>query len=124
MPSSRRLDRLEDIVTNCERIARHTAGMSREAYFGDEKTIDAVERCLERISEAAVRLGPELDARYGTAPWKQARGIGNILRHKSDEVVDDLIWASIEADIPRLRESALKEMHRLKSSADHGGTTS
>ena len=102
MPSSRRLDRLEDIVRNCERIVRHTAGMSREAYFADEKTIDAVERCLERISEAAVKLGPELDARYRDAPWKEARGIGNILRHKYDEVVDDLIWASIAADIPRL----------------------
>jgi len=68
MPSSRHLDRLEDIVTNCERIARHTAGMSRDAYFADEKTIDAVERCLQRISEAAMKLGPELDARYGTAP--------------------------------------------------------
>lgn len=123
MPSRRYLDRLEDIVTNCERIARHTAGMSREAYFADEKTIDAVERCLERISEAAVKLGPELDARYRDAPWKEARGIGNILRHKYDEIVDDLIWASIATDIPRLCESALKEIHRLKSSADDGGTT-
>ncbi|MFI5022203.1 MAG: DUF86 domain-containing protein [Alphaproteobacteria bacterium] len=122
MPSSRHLDRLEDIVTNCERIARHTAGMSRDAYFADEKTIDAVERCLQRISEAAMKLGPELDARYGTAPWKQARGIGNILRHKYDEVVDDLIWASIEADIPRLRESALREIARLRSSAEDAST--
>ncbi len=122
MPSSRHLDRLEDIVTNCERIARHTAGMSRDAYFADETTIDAVERCLQRISEAAMKLGPELDARYGTAPWKQARGIGNILRHKYDEVVDDLIWASIEADIPRLRESALREIARLRSSAEDAST--
>ena len=123
MPSSRQLDRLADIVTNCERIARHTAGMSREAYFADEKTIDAVERCLQRIGEAAVRLGPERDARYREAPWKEARGIGNILRHKYDEIVDDLIWASIATDIPRLRESALKEIAHLKSITDDGGTT-
>jgi uncharacterized protein with HEPN domain len=123
MPSSRQLDRPEDIVTNCERIARHTAGMSREAYFADEKTIDAVERCLQRISEAALRLGPELDARYRDAPWKEARGIGNILRHKYDEIADDLIWASIATDIPRLRASALKEIQRLKSSTDDGGRT-
>ena len=57
MPSSKRRDRLGDVVANCERIARHVAGMSRDAFFADEKTIDAVERCLQRISEAASKLG-------------------------------------------------------------------
>jgi len=90
--------------------------MSRDAYFNDEKTIDAVERCLQRISEAAYNLGTYLDSLYPDAPWKDARGIGNILRHKYDQVTDDLIWASIEADLPRLRKSALQEIERLKKS--------
>jgi uncharacterized protein with HEPN domain len=90
--------------------------MSRDAYFADEKTSDAVERCLQRISEAAYKLGPYLDFLYPNAPWKEARGIGNILRHKYDQVTDDLIWASIEADLPRLRKSALQEIERLKKS--------
>ena len=116
MPSSKRLDRLSDVVANCERIARHVAGMSRDAYFADEKTIDAVERCLQRISEAAYKLGSYLDEIYPDTPWKNARGIRNILRHKYDQVTEDLIWASIEEDIPRLRKSALREIGRLKKS--------
>ena len=116
MPSSKRLDRLSDVVANCERIARHVVGMSRDAYFADEKTIDAVERCLQRISEAAYKLGSYLDDIYPDAPWKNARGVGNILRHKCDQVTEDLIWASIEEDIPRLRKSALREIARLKKS--------
>ncbi len=116
MPSSKRLDRLGDIVENCDRIARHVSGMSRDAYFADEKTIDAVERCLQRISEAAYKLGSYLDEIYTDTPWKSARGIGNILRHKYDQVTEDLIWASIEEDIPRLRKSALREIGRLKKS--------
>ncbi len=121
LPSEKRLDRLGDIVKNCERIARHTAGMSRESYFADEKTIDAIERCLQRISEAAVKLGPDLDARYPEAPWKEARGIGNILRHKYDEIVDDLIWTSIESNVPRLRTSAVSEIARLEAEDGNGG---
>ena len=46
MPSSRPLDRLHDIVANCERIERHVAGMDFAAHSRDEKTRDAVERCL------------------------------------------------------------------------------
>ena len=90
--------------------------MSREAYFAHEKTIDAVERCLQRISEAAYKLGPYLDDLYPDAPWKQARGIGNILRHKYDEIAEGLIWASIQDDVPRLRSSALVEIERLMQS--------
>ena len=116
MPSSKRLDRLGDIVENCDRIARHVSGMSLDAYFADEKTIDAVERCLQRISEAAYKVGSYLDDIYPDTPWKNARGIGNILRRKYDQVTEDLIWASIEGDIPRLRKSALREIARLKKS--------
>jgi uncharacterized protein with HEPN domain len=115
LPSSKLLDRLDDVVKNCERIERHIAGMPHEAYFADEKTIDAVERCLQRISEAAYKLGAYLDDLYPDAPWKQARGIGNILRRKYDEIAEDLIWASIEDDVPRLRRCALAEIERLKA---------
>jgi len=120
LPSSKLVYRLGDIVENCERIARHVAGMSREAYFANEKAIDAVARCLQRISEAAYRLGP-FDDIYPDAPWKDARGIGSILRHKYDHVTEDLIWASIEGDIPRLRKSALQEVQRLKKSEGEAG---
>ena len=114
MPSSRQLDRLNDIVANCDRIANHVAGMTREAYLADAKTQDAVERCLQRVSEAAYKLGGALDARYPLAPWKQVRGIGNILRHQYDHIEPADIWASIEQDVPLLRGSALLEIGRLQ----------
>lgn len=118
MPSDKPLERLDEVVKNCERIARHVAGMSREAYLASEKTIDAVERCLQRISEAAYRLGPHLDDLYPDAPWKDARGIGNVLRHKYHAVIDDLVWTSVVEDVPRLRASALCELERLKPAPD------
>ena len=114
MPSSKPIDRLSDIVENSDRIARHIAGMSSDDYMADEKTIDAVERCLQRISEAAQKLGNYLDALYPDTPWKSARGIGNILRHKYDEVADILIWTAIEKELPRLRAAAMREIERLR----------
>jgi len=52
------LQRLEDILENIARIERYVVGLDDEAFLIDEKTMDAVERCLHRISEAAIRLGP------------------------------------------------------------------
>ena len=54
MPFDPLPERFEDILENIERIERYTAGMGEAQFVGDSKTIDAVERCLSRISEAAV----------------------------------------------------------------------
>jgi uncharacterized protein with HEPN domain len=57
LPSERPARRLEDIVENVRAIRRYTDGMNEAEFSEDRKTYDAVERCLERISEAASKLG-------------------------------------------------------------------
>lgn len=42
--------------------------MTRDDYARDQRTKDAVERCLQRISEAAYKLGAYIDALYPEAP--------------------------------------------------------
>ena len=57
MPSDKPARRFEDILDNAHAIQRYVAGMDVTAFKADQKTYDAVERCLERISEAAAKLG-------------------------------------------------------------------
>ncbi len=66
------------------RIEQHTAGMDSTAFAGDKKTNDAVERCLERISEASKKLGSLAEDLCPGIPWSQLRGLGNFLRHEYD----------------------------------------
>lgn len=51
--------RLQDIVDNIDRIESYLAGCDFDAFARDDKTIDAVERCLQRLTEAVIRIGPE-----------------------------------------------------------------
>ena len=53
---------LSDIVQNVERIQNYVGDLRRDDFERDARTQDAVERCLERICEAAVRLGDDADA--------------------------------------------------------------
>ena len=53
---------LGDIVTSCEKIRRFTAGMSRESFLADERTVDAVVRNIEIIGIAAKRIPDEIRA--------------------------------------------------------------
>lgn len=56
MPSDQPALRLLDIIENTQAVLRYTSGMDLRTFGEDRKTYDAVERCLERISEAAAKL--------------------------------------------------------------------
>ena len=58
--------------------------MDFDAFRQDPKTIAAVERKLQVISEAAVRLGEQAEALCPGLPWRDVREIGNWLRHQYD----------------------------------------
>ena len=86
MPSSDPIQRFQDILDNIGRIEDHTAGMDAMAFVEDHKTYDAVERCLERISEASKKLGSVAEDLCPGIPWPRLRGLGNFLRHEYDRI--------------------------------------
>jgi uncharacterized protein with HEPN domain len=88
---------LLDIIENANRVTRYTEGMDELRLLADGKTRDAVERCLQRISEAAIRLGEEESNRVAPAqPWQDIRGLGNHLRHGYDALDSGMIWEAVE----------------------------
>ena len=76
----------------------------------DDKTRDAVERCLERISEAARKLGSEMEERRPSVSWRGIRGLGNVLRHEYDVVDDSTILQIVERELGPLREACVDEL--------------
>jgi len=63
-----------------------------------------VQRGIEIISEASRHIPAELTDRHPTVPWREIRGIGNILRHAYFQVSDQLIWKIVQDDLPLLRD--------------------
>jgi hypothetical protein len=60
---------LTDILENIEAIVTFTADMTFETYTSDLKTVYAVTRALEIISEASRRLPNTLKARRPVIDW-------------------------------------------------------
>ena len=117
MPSSRPIDRINDVILNIDKVTSYTVGLDLEGYMGAPEMVrDAVERCFQRISEAAVKLGNNLDTRYPDAGWRDARSIGNVLRHDYDQVDDPTIWFAVIEGLPKLRDAATAELARLTAS--------
>jgi len=63
---------------------------------------DAVERCIARISEAAVKLDVLAETELPGHAWSDMRGIGNILRHAYDHVDATVIWQIVSIYLPAL----------------------
>ena len=79
-------DCLTDIIDNIGRIELYVGELDEEAMSRDTLRFDAVERCLERICEAAHRLGDAAASLMPEQPWQDIRGMGNRLRHAYDHV--------------------------------------
>ena len=114
MPSDKPVRRLEDIIENAQAIQEYVAGMDVTGFGQDQKTYDAVERCLERISEAAAKLGDLAPALVPGQPWQEIRALGNRLRHEYDAIREDRLWAIVEIDIPPLRAACEEALRQLR----------
>lgn len=104
MSTDREAQRLQDIIDNVARIESHIAGLDFAGFNADEKTIDAVERCLQRITEAVIKIGPERMAEISPrTPVDAVRGLGNLLRHDYDGVDLGTIWRTVTGSLPELK---------------------
>lgn len=107
--------RLRDMIETIERIRRHVRGFTAQRFAADEKTQDAVERCLERLSEAARKLGDALDAKYPEVEFNKLRRLGSVLRHDYDEVDATLTWRTVVHRLDALEAACRKELKSGRS---------
>lgn len=94
---------LRDILHHIDLATRFIEGFDRESFRSDIRTVYAVTRCLEIISEASRRLPNELKAQHPGISWKQMAGAGNVYRHDYEDVVANLVWDTVERSLPPLK---------------------
>lgn len=74
--------RLEDIVESLELVFEYVKDVEYKSWKSDRKTIDAVIRNLEIISEAATHIPDDTQRQYPDIPWYQMKGMRNMLIHE------------------------------------------
>ena len=72
-------------------------------FQADEKTKAAVERKLQILTEAVIRLESQGKEAYPDIDWKGYRGMGNFLRHSYHRISDEIVWNTIMDDLPVLK---------------------
>jgi uncharacterized protein with HEPN domain len=79
-------------------------------FVADTKTVYAVVRALEIVSEATRRLPSELKARYPEIDWVAISASDNVYRHEYEGVDEALIWYTARNGTEALRRMATAEL--------------
>jgi uncharacterized protein with HEPN domain len=103
---------LHDMLHHIDLAANFSAGLDRASFKHDLKTVYALTRCPEIISEASRRLPNDLKARHPAIGWKQMAGAGNIYRHNYEDVAAEFVWETVERALPPLRAVIEAELKR------------
>jgi uncharacterized protein with HEPN domain len=96
---------LQDIVEWGERAVRHVSNMTRDQFLTDEKTQDAVSRCIEAIGEAAnraIRLDPSIVNEFPEFEADRACAARNVRSHDYFRVDPAILWSTVMQSVPKM----------------------
>src|SRR6267378_656839 len=93
---------LEDIREAIAKIERYRAGLDRDAFMADEKSVDAVVRNLEIIGEAAWHPKAFTQS-HAQIEWHKIAGLRNRIVHDYFGLDLEIIWQILESDLPELK---------------------
>jgi uncharacterized protein with HEPN domain len=116
MPSKSPDTALRDILYHIDLAAHFAAALDYERFQQDMRTVYAVTRCLEIISEASRRLLEAMKSRHPSIAWRDMAGAGNVYRHDYDDVAARHVWHTLTRDLQPLRLVVLEELRNLGDS--------
>lgn len=93
---------LLDMLLATRKILRFTGGIDEAAFLQNELLQSAVMREIQVIGEAARMVSDEAKAMHTAIPWRVIAGMRNRLIHAYFDVRLDVVWQTIQDDIPAL----------------------
>ena len=111
-------DYLGHICDAINRIQTYLKAIDYSAFLENEEKQDAVIRNMEIIGEAAGKIQrhfPDFAKQHTDIPFKAAYSTRNVLSHGYFEVDLEIVWQTIERDLPELKQKVQKALQALQS---------
>ena len=93
---------LLDMLTAARDARDFAAGLTRDGYEASRLAQYAAAHALQIIGEAAAHVSDETQSSVGDVPWTQLIGLRNRLVHDYGRIDRDILWDTLQGDIPSL----------------------
>jgi len=105
---------IKDIIEYMERAENHIRNFQLDQFLKDDKTCDAVIRCIEVIGEAAKNIPEEIRTSYPSISWRDLAGMRDKIIHSYFTVDFETVWLVVKEDIPRLKPMVKKVLDKIE----------
>jgi uncharacterized protein with HEPN domain len=95
---------LDYILVAISKIEDFTKEISRLDFDGNVMIQDAVIRNIEIIGEATKKISKSFTLGHQEIPWSEMAGMRDKLIHDYLDVDIDVVWKTIEVDLPLLKD--------------------
>ena len=94
--------RLRHMIDYAREAVQMCEGCVREDLDRDRMLNLSLVRLIEIVGEAASRVSEALQLAHPEVPWRKIAGTRNRLVHGYDDVNFDILWNTIQDDLPPL----------------------
>ncbi len=108
---------LRQIAEAAEKARTICEGKTFATLMADWQATFAFERALEIVGEAVKRLPLELREKYPAVPWRLVAGMRDRLSHGYDDVRHEVLWDTVQRDVPILLETVAQMLRDLAAGA-------
>ena len=94
--------RLRHMLDSAREAVEFATGKSRKNLDDDRKLSLAIIKSIEIIGEAASKVSEACKVENDNIPWRDIIGMRNRLSHGYFDVNLDMVWETVQTDIPNL----------------------
>ena len=102
MPPEADTIRLRHMLDAAREAVRYAAGHTRVDLDGDRMRALAIVKAIEIVGEAATKVSAATRAQLGSVAWPEIAAMRNRLIHAYFDVDLDIVWNTVEVDLPPL----------------------
>jgi uncharacterized protein with HEPN domain len=95
---------LQDILDSTKAILEFTNGLNVDEFSSNRLVYSATIREFEIIGEATIHISDEILLKYDKISWRDLKDFRNLLIHEYFGVDFQIVFNTIENDLPLLKE--------------------
>jgi uncharacterized protein with HEPN domain len=94
---------LSEMLGSMNKIERYIEGVTFDEFIKQDQLVDAVERNIEKIGEAAAAIPDSVRNQYPEIPWKTIVGLRNKIIHHYFAVNYEVVYQIAVKNIPETK---------------------